>query len=167
MANLSIKGPALATKVLCGKDVVAEDVKFSLPEVTFQTVEVQALGKMDLPLPLTDAMEATITSIGFDKGFYKMLGLESRTFEFRFVQNETQKDGTQKRKACKAFIKGVAKVIPGGDIEICSSFEGSIPIAVTRYQLYVDGKEVHKIDKLKGDLVINGKNYAKELKSLI
>ena len=165
--SLNLKGPILATKVLCGKDVVAEDVKFTLPEVTFQTVEHQALGKMDLPLPLTDAMEAGITAIGFDKGFYKMLGLESNTFEFRFVQNETKKSGEQKKIACKAFIKGIAKGIPGGDLEIGSSFEGAITLAVTRYQLYVDGKEVHKIDKLKGDLVINGKNYAKEIKSLI
>ena len=164
---LNIKGPALATKVLCDNKVVAEDVKFTLPEVTFQTVEFQALGTIDLPLPLTDAMEAGITSIGFDKGFYKMLGLESNTFEFRFVQNVLEKDGTQKKVGCKAFIKGVAKGIPGGDIEIGSAFEGAITIAVTRYQLYVDGKEVHKIDKLKGDLVINGKNYAKDIKSLI
>ena len=157
----------MASKVLCGKDVVAEDVKFTLPEVTFQTVEHQALGKMELPIPLTDAMEAGITSIGFDKGFYKMLGLESKTFEFRFVQNVLKPSGEQKKIAGKAFIKGVAKNIPGGDLEVGSSFEGAITLAVTRYQLYVDGKEVHKIDKLKGDLVINGKNYAKEINNLI
>lgn len=165
--SLNLKGPILATKVLCDNNVVAEDVKFTLPEVTFQTVEHQALGKMELPIPLTDAMEAGITSIGFDKGFYKMLGLESKTFEFRFVQNETKKSGEQKNIGCKAFIKGIAKGIPGGDLEVGSSFEGAITLAVTRYQLYVDGKEVHKIDKLKGDLVINGRNYAKEINNLI
>ena len=165
--SLNLKGPFLATKVLCDKQVVAEDVKFTLPEVAFQTIEHQALGKIEIPIPLTDAMEAGITYIGFDKGLYKMLGLESNTFEFRFVQNETKKSGEQKNIGCKAFIKGIAKGIPGGDLEVGSSFEGAITLAVTRYQLYVDGKEVHKIDKLKGDLVINGKNYAKEINSLI
>ena len=167
MANLNLKGPFLATKVLCDKEVVAEDVKFTLPEVTFQTVEHQALGKIEVPIPLTDAMEAGVTYIGFNKGLYKMLGLESNTFEFRFVQNETKKSGEQKNIGCKAFIKGIAKGIPGGDLEIGSSFEGAITIAVMRYQLYVDGKEVVLVDKLKGILKINGKDYAKEINSLI
>ncbi len=167
MANLKLNGPMLASKVLCDKDVVAENVKFTLPEITFQTVEFQAMGTLEVPIPLTDALEAGVTHIGFDKGFYKMLGLESKTFEFRFVQNVTKKSGEQEKIACKAFIKGIAKNIPGGDLEIGSSYEGAITIAVTRYQLFVDGEEVHKIDKLKGDLVINGKDYAKEIKSLI
>lgn len=167
MANLTLKGPFLATKVLCDKEVVAEDVKFTLPEVTFQTVEHQALGKIDLPIPLTDAMEAGITYIGVDKGLYKMLGLESKAFEFRFVQTETKKSGEQKNIGCKAFIKGIAKGIPGGDFEVASSIEGAITIAVMRYQLYVDGEEVVLIDKLKGILKINGKDYAEEIKNLI
>ena len=96
-----------------------------------------------------------------------MLGLESNTFEFRFVQNETKKSGEQVNKGCKAFIKGIAKGLPGGDLEIGSAFEGAVTLAVLRYQLYVDGKEVVLIDKLKGILKINGKDYAKSIKSLI
>ena len=167
MASLNKKGPILASKVLCDKEVVAEDVKFTLPEVTFLTTEFSALGTIELPIALTEALEAGITYIGTDKGLYKMLGLESKTFEFRYVQNEVKKSGEQVNKGCKAFIKGIAKSIPGGDLEIGSTFEGSIPIAVTRYQLYVDGKETVLIDKLKGILRINGKDYAKEISSLI
>lgn len=167
MGSLNLNGPVLASKVLCDKDVVAENVKITLPEVTFQTVEFQAMGTMELPIPLTDALEAGVTHIGFDKGYYKMLGLKSQTFEYRFVQNVTKPSGEQKPQGCKAFIKGVAKNIPGGDLEIGSSFEGAITIAVTRYQLYVDGKEVILIDKLKGICKINGKDYAKEINSLL
>jgi P2 family phage contractile tail tube protein len=167
MNSLSIKGPVLATKVLYDGDEVAENVKISLPAVNFLTAEFQALGTMELPLPLTEALEATITSIGFDKGFGKLLGLDSNNFEFRFVVCETKKDGTSRKYGCKAFLKGVAKGIPGGDLEVGSNFEGDIPIAVTRYQLYVDGKETILIDKLKSILKINGKNYAEEITSLI
>lgn len=165
--SLNLKGPFLATKVLCGNKVVAEDVKFTLPEVAFQTVEHQALGKIEIPVPLTDAMEAGITYIGEDKGLYKMLALENQTFEFRYVQHETKKSGEQKNIACKAFIKGIAKNIPGGDVEVGSSIEEPITIAVLRYQKYVDGEETVLVDKLKGILKINGKDYAKEIKSLI
>lgn len=167
MSSLNKKGPILASKVLCDKEVVAEDVKFTLPEVTFLTTEFAAMGTMELPIALTEPLEAGITYIGTDKGLYKMLGLESKTFEFRYVQNEVKKSGEQVNKGCKAFIKGIAKSIPGGDLEIGSTFEGAIPIAVTRYQLYVDGKETVLIDKLKGILRINGKDYAKEISSLI
>ena len=167
MASLNKKGPILASKVLCDKEVVAEDVKFTLPEVTFLTTEFAAMGTMELPIALTEALEAGITYIGTDKGLYKMLGLESKTFEFRYVQNEVKKSGEQVNKGCKAFIKGIAKSIPGGDLEIGSTFEGAIPIAVTRYQLYIDGKETVLVDKLKGILRINGKDYAKEISSLI
>ena len=167
MGSLNLNGPILASKVLCDKAVVAEDVKFTLPEATLQTVEHQALGKIELPIPLTDALEAGISSIGFDKGFYKMLGLENKTFEFRYVQNVLKPSGEQKKIGCKAFIKGIAKNIPGGDLEIGSTYEGAITIAVLRYQLYVDGKEVVLIDKLKGILKINGKDYAKEINNLL
>lgn len=167
MADFNLNGPILASKVLCGKDEVAENVTVTLPEVTFQTVEFQAMGALELPIPLTDALEAGITSIGFDKGLYKMLGLESNTFEFRFVQNVTKKSGEQKKVGCKAFVKGIAKNIPGGDLGIGESFEGAITIAVTRYQLYVDGEEVVLVDKLKKILKINGKDYAKEINDLL
>lgn len=167
MGSLKLNGPVLASKVLCDKDVVAENVKFTLPEITFQTVEFQAMGTMELPIPLTDALEAGVTHIGFDKGFYKMLGLTNKTFEFRFVQNVTKPSGEQKQIGCKAFIKGIAKNIPGGDLEIGSAFEGAITLAVTRYQLFVDGKEVHLVDKLKGICKINGKDYAKGINNLL
>ena len=167
MSNLTIKGPVLATKVLYDGEEVAENVKISLPAINFLTAEFQALGAMELPLPLTEALEATITSIGFDKGFYKLLGLESNNFEFRFVACETKKDGSSKKYGCKAFIKGVSKGIPGGDVEIGSNHEEDIPIAVTRYQLYIDGKETILVDKLKNILRINGKDYTQEMNSLI
>lgn len=168
MGNLTLNGPVLATKVLCDSDVVAENVKVTLPEVTFQTVEFKALGNMDLPIPLTDALEATVTSVGFDNGFYKMMQLKNQTFEFRFVQNVTNKStGEVVAKGCKAFIKGVAKNIPGGDIDSGATFEGNISIAVNRYQLYVDGKEVVLVDKLKDILKINGTDYAEQFKNLL
>ena len=167
MGNINFKGPILASKVLCGKEEVAENVTITLPEVTFQTVEFQAMGALELPIPLTDALEAGITSIGFNKGLYGMLGLETNSFEFRFVQNETEKSGEQKKIGCKAFIQGIAKGIPGGDLAIGESFEGAITIAVTRYQLYIDGEEVVLIDKLKNILKIKGKDHTEEINNLI
>lgn len=68
--------------------------------------------------------------------------LANQTVEFRFVQNETQNTGVSTAKGCKAFLKAVAKNIPGGNLEVGSNFEGAINLTVTRYQLYVDGTEL-------------------------
>lgn len=167
MGSLDLNGPVLITKVLCGTNTVAEDVKISLPEVTFLTAEFNALGKMELPIALTEALEGTITRIGIDNGLFKMLKLKNQQFEYRWGQSTVTRSGETKNKGCKAFVKGTAKSIPGGDLEPGETFEGSIPIAITRYQLYVDGKECILIDKLKGILRIDGVDYAKELNSLV
>lgn len=165
--SINFNGPVLATKVLVENVEVARDVTISLPEVNFQTVEFKAMGTLELPVALTDNLEATITSIGIDKGIFKAMQLANQTVEFRFVQNETQNTGVSTAKGCKAFLKAVAKNIPGGNLEVGSNFEGAINLTVTRYQLYVDGKEVVLIDKLKNILKINGTDYASSINNLI
>ena len=52
-------------------------------------------------------------------------------------------------------------VVPG---EATSS---EVTIKVTRYQLFVDGKEVHLVDRLAGILKINGHNYSSGVKNLL
>lgn len=164
---LTFNGPILASKVLVNGEEVAENVTITLPEVNFQTVEFKALGSMELPVPLTDALQATINSVGLDKGLFKAMKLENQTYEFRFVQNVTKKSGEQFSMGCKAFLKAIPQNLPGGDLEVGSNFEGAINLAVTRYQLYVDGSEKILIDKLKNILKINGHDYAQRVTSLI
>mgnify|MGYP003303604646 CR=1 FL=1 len=47
------------------------------------------------------------------------------------------------------------------------NYEGAIPIAVTRYQLYIDGEEKILVDKLKGQVKVDGVDYAKDIKNLL
>lgn len=160
-------GPTIKTKVLIDGDVVAEDVTISLPEVAFQTAEINAMGSMNVPIALTDNMEATIHQIGFDKGFYKALGLKKTKFECRWVENSLKNAGDQSKFACKVFLTGTATNIPGGDINPGESFDNAINISVYRYQKYVDGVETVLIDKLNGICRLNGTDYAKEINDLI
>lgn len=165
--GLDLNGAIIKTKVLIDNVLVAEDVTISLPEVNLQTVDLKGMGAMSLPIPLTDELETTITRIGLDKGFAKALALKSMKFECRFAQNIVKQDGTTKVIGVKAFIKGVPKSIPGGDLEPGATFEGPIPIATTRYQLIVDGKEQVLVDKIQGILKINGHDYAKDVSNVI
>lgn len=165
---LDRKGTILGTTAYVNDVLVAEDVTISLPEVTPKTQTLNAMGEIELPLPLIEAMEASVTKVGIDKGFLKLIVPESRKFEFRWAQSVIKADGTQKNEGCKAFITGVPKIVfPGGDIAPGENYEGAIPIAVTRFQLFVNGNEYILVDKLKGQYKINGKDYAKGIKNLL
>ncbi len=160
-------GPTVKTKALIEGKPIAEDVTISLPEVNFKTVEVAGLGSMEVVLPLTDPIEATVHQIGCDYGFYKALGIKNTKFELRWVENKLKNSGEQKNISCKAFITGTAKNIPGGDLAPGESFDNAINISVKRYQKFIDGKETVLIDKMNGICKLNGKDYAKEINSLI
>lgn len=165
--TLDKMGAVLATKVLCGNDTVAEDVTISLPDITFKTVEVPGLGSIEVPTCLTDNLQATVTAIGMDKGFFKMLGLESKSFEFRFVKNKLDTSGDTGIVGYKAFLRCIPSNIPGGGVEPGSSWSGDVTLTTTRYQLYADGVEQILIDKLKGICKINGTDYAKDMQNLL
>ena len=167
MASLDKMGAVLATKVLCDNIVVAEDVVVTLPDVEFITAEVKALGTFNVPTPLTNPLEPAITAVGIDKGLFSMLGLSSKTFAFRFVQNVLNTSGDTEVQGCKAFIKGIPTKIPGGSVEPGASWSGDVTISATRYQLFVDGTEKILIDKLKNICKVDGVDYAKDMKSLL
>ena len=168
MASLVKKGTIVGVTAYCDGVLVAEDVTISLPEITPKTQTFSAMGDIELPLPLVEAMEATINKVGIDKGFIKLLVPEKRKFEFRWVQTKVKTDGSQEVEGCKAFITGIPKTIfPGGDIAPGENYEGAIAIAVTRFQLYVAGDEYILVDKLKGQYQIAGKDYAKGVRNLL
>lgn len=161
------KNAVIADKAYCDKKLVAEDVSINLPAVNFLTTEVNAMGKMDVILPLIEAMEATITKVGLDTGLGSMLTPTTHKYEFRWVQNVLKADGTTKAEGCKAFITGVPKGVPATGLEIGNNIETEISIGCTRYQLYVGGKEIFCIDRLSQICKINGKDYYKDIAKLL
>lgn len=167
MASLDKIGAVLANTVYNGTDLVAEDVALTLPEVEFITSELKAQGTINLPTPLTNALEASVTKVGIDKGFFSLLGLESKQLEYRFVNESISTDGTVNVQGGKAFLTAVPTNIPGGGIEPGSNYEGEIKFAVTRYQLFIDGEEKILIDKLQNICKIGKTDYAKAVRSLL
>ena len=167
MPTINLNGPILASKVLCGTETVAEDVTISLPNGTLQTVDFEALGTLTIAIPRTDNLEATINTVGLDKGLFKLLGPETHQYEFRMAQNVVSRDGSQKTVGIKAFITGSSPTVLGGDMEVGSTTNGGISINAMRYRLIVDGEEVILIDKLKGILKFNGKDYAEDIRRLV
>lgn len=168
MAWQDIKNAVLADTCYCDNQLAAKDVTINLPAVNFLTTEVKAMGLMDVVLAgLIEAMEATITKIGIDKGLGKMLSPEKHSYEFRWAQNVVTSDGTTKAEGCKAFITGTPKGVPATGLEIGANTEVEISIAATRYQLYANGAEILCVDRLAQICRINGKDYYSQIASLL
>ena len=165
---VNICGPVVADTVYCDNNLVARDVSASLPEVTPMTADLPIMGTMSLPIwQLIENMEAAITKIGVDLGLISLIKPDMKPLEYRWVQTVTDANGTTKNVGCKAFLRGVPNKIPGIGLEVGSASEGEVTFSVTRYNLFVDGKEMFLIDRLAGIVRIDGKDYASELSTML
>lgn len=165
---LDLKGPILANTVYDSGKLVAKDVAIEMPAVTPVTADFKAMGTVNVPLPgLIEAMEATITKIGIDLGLRSLVKFDSKTLEFRWVQDVKTSDGSSKPEGCKAFLRVVSKGIPGLSLDPGNTVEGALTYSVTRYQLFVGGAEYWLVDQLSQQLRIDGVDYCKPITSLL
>jgi len=168
MGWLDIKGAVVADTVYSNNQLVAKDVAFTLPGISLMTADVQAMGTMSVPvIGLLENMELSITKIGMDAGLRRMSKMESQNYELRWVQNVVNSNGTIKPEGCKAFIRTLPSGIPGIGIEPGNAAEGEITYGVTRVQIFVGGEEFMLVDRLSQILRIDGKDYMKDITSLL
>lgn len=168
MPFIEIAGPVVSDTAYCDDELVAKDVTLTLPEVSPTMVDIAAMGTSSIPIwQYLEDMEAVINKVGVDMGISKAVRPESQSYEFRWVQLAFDKNGNYRNVGCKAFIRGIPKKIPGIELTPGESPEGEIPIAVTRYALYVDGEELWLIDRLSNILKINGKDYSSNIESML
>ena len=159
-------GGVIADTVYIGNDLVAENVQIDLPEVTFKTTSYQAMGEADMPLPITDPLEATINFIGSDRGLVKALR-DNAQIECRWVEKKTTPLGGTVNVGNKAFLTGRGKSFPALSIKPGDPVEAPIPMAVTRYVLYSDGAELICVDKSNDICRIDGVDELAEVKSML
>lgn len=165
---LDIKGPVVADTVYADNTLVAKDVGFTLPALSFMTADVQAMGTMSVPLVgLLEHMELAITKVGIDAGLSRMNRLQKQNFEFRWVQNVTKSDGSQATEGCKAFVRTMPGNFPGIGVEVGSAPENEMTYGVTRVQIYANGVEVVCVDRLSQILRINGTDYMNTINNLL
>ena len=168
MQNIDLTGAINGTTAYVDGQLVGRDVTVSLPELAWLTAELQATGTTEIPiLGLLEAMETTIKKIGIDNGLVKACTPASKDYEFRWAQTITTPQGSSKIVGSKASIRGIPKTVPGMDVEPGSTVEAEIPIATTRYALYLDGKEAICIDKLAGVIRFDGTDYANSVNAVL
>ena len=158
---VNICGPVVADTVYADGKLLARDAAVTLPEVAPMTAELPAMGTFELPVwQLIEQMEASITKIGLDMGLRSAITPDMKPLEFRWVQTVTDANGQTKNVGCKAFLRGIPLNLPEIGLEVGSASEHECRISLTRYNLFVDGKEMWLIDRFAGIVRINGKNYA-------
>lgn len=163
-----IYGPVVANTVYSENELVGKDVGITLPEVTPQTVELEAMGPAEVPMwNRLENMETAITKIGADLGMKKMLGGNKVSMEIRFVQTVAQADATIKNVGCKAFLTLISKSIPGIELVVGEATENEMTYTTMRYQLYVDGEEMWCVDKFAGICRIDGVDYAADIQKYL
>lgn len=165
---IETSGPIEANTTYCDNKLVAKDVEFSLPEISAVTADIEAMGTMSLPLwSRLEDLEYTITKIGVDMGLAALIEPKQKTLEHRWAQTQIAPDGNTKTVGCKAFLRGIPTTIPAIEVTNGEALELEVTYTVTRYQLFFDGKEILLVDRLTGDLRINGKDYSSGVKNLL
>jgi phage tail tube protein FII len=163
-----IKGAVVADTVYADNVLVAKDVSFTLPGLSFLTATVKAMGDMDVPLiGLLENMQLTVGKIGIDQGFSRMNRLEKQNLQFRWVQNVVKADGSVSVEGCKAYVRTMPGAMPETGVEVGSPSELENTYNVTRMQIYAGGNEIVCVDRLSQILRINGKDYMKQINNLL
>lgn len=166
LQNFEKTAGTLGTKLLRAGNELGRDMGVTLPEVTYQTIDMKTMGTRTFPIRyLLDDMEATITAEGVDMNTGELA--EGGDFEYRFAQLAINRFGGDRLYGCKAFFHGTPKNIPGFENTVGENAENEFTYSVDRYRLLVDGKEMIHIDRNNNIIKINGKDYAQELEQYL
>ena len=162
------RGAVLASTVRDSGSVVSKDTNVTLPAISPVESDFNAMGPMTLPtMAQIENMETSISKNGTDANVAKLSEPKMHNIEVRWVQPVLKPNGTMKNEGCKAFIKGTPKGFPSLGIEPGSKTESEILYSTVRMQIFAGNKELCCVDRLAGILRINGKDYYKDISSLL
>lgn len=164
------QGPVLANTLYVNGILAGRDVNMTLPEVAFETADLNASGTVSLPVPArTDDMELSITKVGEDLGLLAMTAAAdgAQTFEARWAKDVVDRMGNSRTEGARAFMRAIPKTFPGIELEAGEASENEMTFTVLRYQLFINGVEYCCIDKLNHILRIRGKDFYAKVNPLL
>jgi len=144
MAN--IKDP----RTLIGSAVYIEGDRYigtvediSLPDISFQTIESGTAVKRETPVPIIDAMSATLKISGEDKAVYKATARQLSELAEISIRNDTT---TVRHDALDVTLGGRVKVLKAPTLKAGEKVETEIEIALDLYVYQVNGVKRVEID---------------------
>lgn len=166
----AIKGCTVyaAPNGVASKTPACIDSSVTLPQVSFPTNTIQAMGGFDIPdqtriepMTCTISVEAGVES-------NELIQSGNASYIIRWGQEVTKPDGTIGLDKWEAFVSGVVASSPAPSLEVGQSGTSDITINVSRYRLvYNDVNELYAIDRIAGILRINGKNLRAPLDAIL
>lgn len=126
-------------------------------------------GELNLPtLSQLSSMEYEIAFKRANEHAVELFGQKTQHIEARWVTDVL--DTTNAKIgicANKDIIKGIPKKLDLGSVETNSGNDSSVVLEVTYFKHIQDGKALIEIDKLNNVFIINGVDYAKELREAL
>ena len=163
-----IGGAVVADSVYLNGKIVGRDVEITLPAVEYATIEINAMGTYEKPIPqLINHMAADFSQI--DPGlWYANLKIgEENHIEARWVQNVSTPTGGTKNVGFKAFMRGEAASLPELGVVVGEKSEAPSSMGLSKYSVVRDGKELFCIDRWADVNRVNGKDLNKSINSML
>lgn len=164
----TINSAVVGATCYSGSELVAEDVNFRLPSITRVTTEINAMGRMNVPTPLIEAMQTTVTYIGADRGLAALCTQGKQTLQFKWVQSVYDKlENDLKYVGMYALIEGFASTVPEISVTQGEAVTTDLTIETYKYLLQYGEEIVFDIDRTAPKFVVNGVDYAKDISALL
>lgn len=143
------------------------DAEVTLPQIAHPTASIQAMGDMDIPdQTRVNAMSASI-SCEPSVIQSKLLGYGVQDYVVKWAQELVRPNGLVDIVPFAAFISGIPSEDVGSTVNVGNDTKGTINIAVTKYRLVQDGKELRYVDKIKGICKIAGVDYRAKINQVL
>lgn len=165
------RGAVIASKLRDGNEQIGSHVGVDLPSIAFATQEYKGSGLMGpLTLPSSgqiEHMEVKLNLRGSGEGRARLMQPGTHKLGLFFGEDSLSVQRGVIRVGCKIYMDAIFVSADGGTVENGSPREGSITMAVTRYQEIVDGKEELLVDKLSNIYRINGVDHMADINSML
>ena len=144
----------VASKYLIDGEVIAEQVKVTLPEIKWKTATISGAG-------LTETMSSQIDLRSVTHAdAVRAMAPGFRSHEIRFLRDTIGSDGTLFRAGTKIYLQAAAKSLTPGTVQIGSQMDSNAAYTVVRYRMVEDGEETFLIDQLNQIFKLGGKDYS-------
>ncbi len=123
------------------------------------TINVATLGQ-------TDSMQVTYNFRTYEDGYFDLFAQETHTVDLRAaIQTQNRVTGAVEIVPIKITIKGSPKSLSMGSLETAAGSDNSIEHEVTYIKITLNGVVKLEIDKFNSVFVVNGKDYAAQLRA--
>ena len=153
-------------------EFITDTTSIKRPSIEVMTDTVKGAGiagEIDLPtIGQLSAMEYEISFKRTNEKAVALFGQKTQHLETRWVTDVLDTaSGKVTTCANKEIVKGIPKKLDLGNIETNSNNEATVAFEVTYYKFIQDGKGLIEIDKLNNVFIVNGVDYAKELREAL